>query len=446
MLLTEEHRIKKDGHKALFREVDDFCFRAKNLHNAVNYLIKQCDRIHRKLRLEETLEDWEKEMTDQVNEGIRRYNMGRVKNRQRPYVDGNNGFIADAYFLSWYLKTSAEYKAVPYATCSQICIQELCRSWKSYYKAMPEYMKNPSRFTGRPQKPGYLDPKEGREWLVITSQNFTLEEDGLIRMPGFLKEIRIKARHSQIRQVRIKTERTGIRILLVYEEKEECQAKPAENVKAMGIDLGVNNLATAVWTSGESPVIISGKPLKSVNQFFNKRKAFLQAAAQKGNGRNMTSRMDRLIRKRNSRIRDMLHKASRKIVELAADTGAGVIIIGNNKGWKQNVNLGNRTNQNFSAIPHLSLIGMIRYKAALKGIEVRVVEEAYTSGTSYLDGEMPSPLFYDRSRRIHRGLFRSNTGIFINADVNAAYQILKAGGIMDLKIKKAEPVRKIKAA
>ena len=60
MLLTEEHRIKKDGHKALFRELDDFCFRAKNLHNAVNYLIKQCDRIHRKLLLEEALEDWEK--------------------------------------------------------------------------------------------------------------------------------------------------------------------------------------------------------------------------------------------------------------------------------------------------------------------------------------------------------------------------------------------------
>jgi len=446
MLLTEEHRIKKDGHKALFRELDDFCFRAKNLHNAVNYLIKQCDRIHRKLLLEEALEDWEKEMTDQVNEGIRRYNAGRAENRQRPYVDGDNGFIADAYFLSWYLKSSAEYKAMPYATCSQICIQELCRSWKSYYKAMPEYLKNPSRFTGRPQKPGYLDPGEGREWLVITSQNFTREEDGLIRMPGFLKGICIKARHTQIRQIRIKTERTCIRILLVYEEKEECQAKPAEDAAVMGIDLGVNNLITAVWTSEESPIIINGRPLKSINQYYNRRKAFLQAAAQKGNGRNRTRRMERLTRKRNSRIKDALHKASRRIVDLAEETGAGVIIIGNNKGWKQNVNLGNRTNQNFAAIPHLTLIGMIRYKAARKGIEVRITEEAYTSGTSYLDGEMPAAPFYNRSRRVHRGLFRSDTGISINADVNAAYQILKAGGIMDLKIKRAEPVRKIKAA
>ena len=446
MLLTEEHRIKKDGHKALFRELDDFCFRAKNLHNAVNYLIKQSDRIHRKIRSGEDLAAWEKEMTDRVNEGIRRYNTGRAENRKRPCVDADNGFIADAYFLSWFLKSSGEYKAMPYATCSQICIQELCRSWKSYYKAMPVYLKNPERFTGRPQKPGYLDPKEGRGWLVITSQNFTREEDGFIRMPGFLKEIRIKARHSQIRQIRIKTERSCIRILLVYEEKEACRAKPGENEKVMGIDLGVNNLITAVWNSDETPVIISGRPLKSINQFYNRKKACLQAAAQKGNGRKKTRRMDRLTRKRNSRVKDTLHKASRKIVDLAEETGTGVIIIGNNKGWKQSVNLGNRTNQNFAAIPHLTLIEMIRYKAALRGIEVRIVEEAYTSGTSYLDGEMPTARYYNRTRRIHRGLFRSNAGICINADVNAAYQILKAGGIMDLKIKQAEPVRKIKAA
>lgn len=446
MLLTEEHRIKKDGHKALFRELDDFCFRAKNLHNAVNYLIKQCDRIHRKIRSGEVPEAWEKEMTDRVNEGIRRYNTGRAESRKRPCVDADNGFIADAYFLSWYLKSSGEYRAMPYATCSQICIQELCRSWKSYYKAMPVYLKSPERFTGRPKKPGYLDPKEGRGWLVITSQNFFREEDGSVRMPGFLKGIRIKARHSQIRQIRIRTERACIRILLVYEKKEVYPTGPAANTKVMGVDLGVNNLITAVWTSDESPVIISGKPLKSINQFYNRKKAALQAAARKGNGGRTTRRIDRLTRKRNRKEKDMLHKASRKIVDLAEETGAGVIIIGNNKGWKQNVNLGNRTNQNFVAIPHLTLIEMIRYKAALLGIEVRIVEEAYTSGTSYLDGEMPTASFYNRARRIHRGLFRSNAGICINADVNAAYQILKAGGITDLKIKQAEPVRKIKAA
>ena len=89
---------------------------------------------------------------------------------------------------------------------------------------------------------------------------------------------------------------------------------------------------------------------------------------------------------------------------------------------------------------------MIRYKAALAGIAVKVTEEAYTSGTSYLDGERPEKQFYDRTRRIHRGLFRSKTGKYINADVNAAYQIMKSGGITEPEIKEEEPVRRIKVA
>ena len=256
---------------------------------------------------------------------------------------------------------------MPYATCSQICIQELCRSWKSYYKSLPAYRKNPSCFTGCPQKPGYLDPKDGREWLVITSQNFTCEENGYVRMPGFLKGIHIKARHSQIRQIRIKTEKTFIRLLLVYEAKEEAPLKPLMKKNAMGIDLGVNNLITAVWTSETAPVIIRGRTLKSTNQYYNKEKARLQAAAQKGNRQKKSRRMERLTQKRNNKIKDTLHKASRRIVELAKGTGTGMIIIGNNKGWKQKVNLGNRINQNFVSIPYLTLIEMIRYKASLAG-------------------------------------------------------------------------------
>ena len=109
MLLVEEHKIKKNADKELFKKCDDYCYRAKNLYNATNYLIKQCDRIHVKLEKGLPLEDWEKEMTDQINEGIRLYNAGRENNRQLRYVDEGNGYISDAYFLSWYLKTSNEY-------------------------------------------------------------------------------------------------------------------------------------------------------------------------------------------------------------------------------------------------------------------------------------------------------------------------------------------------
>ena len=101
------------------------------------------------------------------------------------------------------------------------------------------------------------------------------------------------------------------------------------------------------------------------------------------------------------------------------------IIIGQNKGWKQEVNLKSQTNQNFTQIPFAKFIQMIQYKAEEKGIAVTLTEESYTSGTSFIDNEQPTKEFYNKSRRKHRGMFKSNKGILINADLNGAYQIMK---------------------
>ena len=443
MILSEEHRIRACSSRELFRRIDDFCYRSKNLSNSVNYLIRQCFRIHRKLQNAEEPEAWEKEMTDRVNGGIRLYNEGRPSSRQLAPVNESSGYIADAYFLSWFLKTSPEYKAMPYATCSQICIQEKCREWKSFYRAKEAYAEKPASFTGPPRPPGYLDPETGRGALVITSQNFSIDENGCIRMPGFLKGIHIRAEHRNVRQIRITTCRDLIIIRLLYEKKE---AEPAAQGVVMGLDLGVDNLIAAAWNSSHPPVVISGRPLKSMNQYYNKKKARMQAEAKKFNGRDRTRRIERLDRKRGRKVKDYLHKASRKVVNMAVSTGAGMIVIGRNKGWKQKVNMGNRTNQNFVSIPYQKLIDMITYKAALCGITVKIVEENYTSGTSYLDGEQPDASSYNKARRIFRGLFRSNSGVCINADINAAYQMMKLGGVRDLQIKGPEKVTRIKAA
>ena len=443
MILTEEHRIKRSRHKELFRMIDGYCYRAKNLSNSVQYLICQCYRIHQKLRNNDVLDPWEDEMAENINRGIAVYNTGRDKSKTLRVIDGDNGYIADAYFLSWYMKTWDVYKAMPYATCSQICIQEKCRQWKSFYKALAEYTKDPDKFLGRPKRPGYLDSQNGRESLVITSQNFSISEDGHITMPGFLKGIKIKARHRQVRQIRIKTDRDSIRILLMYEKGEE---KHREGGNIMGIDPGVDNLVTASLSSGGAPVIINGRPLKSINRYYNKRKARLQEAAKKSNGLDITRRMERLTEKRNRKVKDYLHKASRKVITLAQTCGVDHIIIGNNSGWKQKVELGKRTNQTFVSIPYRMFIDMIRYKAELSGIRVSVVRESYTSGTSYLDGETPDKAYYDISRRIKRGVFKSNKGILINADVNAAYQIIKAGGYRDLPVREKEKVVRLNVA
>ena len=443
MILTENHRIKRNKHKELFKKIDAYCYRAKNLSNSVQYLICQCYRIHQKLKNGEIPDQWEQELIDNTNHAITAYNDGREEKKKLKRVDADNGFVADAYFLSWHMKTWDVYKAMPYATCSQICIQEKCRQWKSFYQAKKEYLKDPDKFLGVPRKPGYLDPMKGRDSLVITSQNFSISEDGLITMPGFLKEIKIKAKHRLVRQIRVITDKNSIRIMLMYEQ-ETGKVKIGGNV--MGIDLGVDNLITASMSSGSSPVIINGRPLKSINRYYNKRKAILQEIAKKSNHLDITNRMERLTTKRNNKVKDFLHKASRKIIEFANANDISHICIGNNRGWKQKVELGKRTNQTFVSIPYRMLIDMICYKAQLEGIRVSVVRESYTSGTSYLDGERPEKIFYDATRRVKRGMFKSNRGILINADVNAAYQIIKVGGYQELPIKEKEKVVRLNVA
>lgn len=152
-----------------------------------------------------------------------------------------------------------------------------------------------------------------------------------------------------------------------------------------------------------------------------------------------------LIEKRNQKVKDYLHKASRKIVDLAEANDISKIVIGNNRGWKQEVELGKKTNQNFVSIPFEMLIQQITYKATMSGIQVEVVEESYTSGTSYVDNEEPIKANYDKTRRKKRGLFVSNEGIEINADVNGSYQIMKKAKIKP-PIKYQEKVVRVKVA
>ena len=435
MLLTEEHVIRCGRQERLFRKTDGYCYCSKNLYNSTNYLIVQCARISRKLKDGEILDSWEKGLIHRINCAIHCYARAGSGRKIFHSIDENNGFIADAYFLSWYLKQGKEFREMPYSTCAQIVIQELCRNWKSFYRSMEAWKKDPGAFSGKPGRPAYKDKEKGRNALVLTYQNIKVDKDGKVRLPRFLDGIHIKARHRDIRQVRIQTGDGKIRIQLIYRSPV-----PALTGKKgiMGIDPGLDNLVTLCMDTSAEPVIINGRGVKSINQYYNKRRASLGAVAAKSNSRKETKRMRALTQKRNSRIKDAMHKVSRKVVQLAQENGVGMIVIGNNKGWKQNVKLGNRTNQEFVSIPYSRLIWQICYKAALAGIETRIVEESYTSGTSYIDEEYPERRCYDRSRRIKRGLFKSNNGILINADVNAAYQIMKKAGRTELRYKGME--------
>lgn len=178
---------------------------------------------------------------------------------------------------------------------------------------------------------------------------------------------------------------------------------------------------------------------------WDKSKAKLQTISKIANNKEETCHSRRLTQRRNNKVKDYMHKTSRIIVDLALNNNVGKIIIGNNQGWKQEVDIGKRNNQNFVTIPYLTLINMIKYKAELVGIEVIVTEESYTSGTSYYDDEMPTKANYNKSRRKTRGQFVSNSGIKINADVNGSYQIMKKVKIMP-PIKYNEKVVRLKVA
>jgi putative transposase len=167
----------------------------------------------------------------------------------------------------------------------------------------------------------------------------------------------------------------------------------------------------------------------SINQFYNKRKTELQRRLRH---RGMTTQMERLTAHRTRQIDHYLHTASRRIIELLVAEGIGTLVIGKNALWKQEVNLGRRSNQNFVSVPHARFIEMLTYKAELVGIQVIVTEESYTSKASFLDGD-PLPI-YDEAhqgtpvfsgRRLKRGLYQAASGRKLNAAVNGAYNILR---------------------
>lgn len=201
------------------------------------------------------------------------------------------------------------------------------------------------------------------------------------------------------------------------------QAK-VDRERVAAIDLGVDNLATVTFNQPElAPLLVNGRPLKSINQYYNKQRAHLQRLLP--NDQKTSTRLEVLTDKRNRRINAYLHITSRRLIDLLCILHIGVLIIGKNDGWKQGIDLGKRTNQNFVQIPYTRFIEMLRYKAELVGIKVMVSEENYTSKCSFLDLEPIGKHAIYAGRRIHRGLYRASDGRNLNADVNASYNIMR---------------------
>ena len=326
------------------------------------------------------------------------------------------------------LKQDSDYANMPSAQSAQQTLRLLDANWKSFFKSIKDWSKNKDKYSGRPKLPKYK-PKDGQMVLFVTNQQVK-QKGNLLTFPKSFRGFTIKPRcitldnFEKLNQVRILPSNQIFCVEIVYSVAIN-DTPLQDNGRKMSVDLGLDNLATIVTNTGLHPIIVNGKGLKSTNQYYNKKNAHYQRIAKQMNDRHYTNRLHQLTRKRNFKIEDALHKISRFIVDTAKSNEIATIVIGNNQGWKQSISLGRKTNQSFVTIPHQKLIDKIRYKSQMCGIRVIITEESYTSGTSFLDGELPTKDVYDKKRRIHRGLFRSNQGVLINADVNAGYQILK---------------------
>ena len=356
------------------------------------------------------------------------YNHGNYLIRQR--------FIKECLWLRYIdleqlLKNDLEYTDYwdwNLANSSKQVLRQLDKNWKSFFNAIKKWKEHPDKYTGRPKIPKYLK-KDGVTEFVLTTNQVKLKNN-YIHFPKSMKGLIIKPQFIKLKNFvkfnacRIVPKNERIVIEFIYTIEVPDIKKQSTFIGS--IDLGVDNFATFVDNIGSRPIIINGKGLKSYNKYYNKLIASEKSKLDKVNtGKYYSHKLYRITNNRNDKAYLFMHRASSYIINRCLDLNIGTIVVGKNKGWKQEVKLGKMNNQTFVQIPYQKFINALKYKGQEVGIQVIETEESYTSGTSFLDGELPTKENYNIKRRIERGLFRSNEGVLINSDVNGAYQIMK---------------------
>ena len=383
--------------------------------------------------------------------------------------------LLTAFDMINYLSNKEKEDNVP-AKVKQQTIKQVYESVKSSIK--------------KSELPRYLNKETGRANIILTNQailktKFTNENKIAFNYDDFCFEFNItnlinklKLKFEHIKQVRVIYNSTYKKYkVLLYVEKEKFNEDSLEKEPKLSqvaaIDLGLNNLMALVFQNQR--ILFDGKSLKKINHRFNKNLAKLQSQRDKAINElkivsdeiktmeqdaiwfyeleadidfdvkkyqklmrrqndlikeidKLKTKIGKLYEKRNNRINYCLHERSKELIELLASNGIIELVIGYNKNWKQDINLGKRNNQNFVQIPFYTLIEYIKYKAEEKNIEVITCEESYTSKCSFLDDEEICKHEKYAGKRVKRGLFRSSNGHEINADINAAYNIARKAG------------------
>lgn len=382
---VEKHIFNRNS--SWYSMLKDKCHEAKNIYNHGNYVIRQ----------------------EFINSGkyLNYYEVEKILHGDLEYPD----------YWNWGLANS-----------SQQVLRVLDKNWKSFFQSMKDWKAHPEKYKGRPKPPKYLK-KDGLKEFSLTTNQAKLKEDNLVHFPKSMNGFIIKPKFIEddyeiFQQCRIKPENDRIVVELIYTKDISDQ-----HIDLSGnygsIDLGIDNFITFVDNGNNQPIIINGKGLKSKNKYFNELIAKNKSKFDKTGNSGYSHLLYSITNKRNDFVEYFMHNASSYIIDLCKKRDITCLVIGKNKDWKNEVSLGKLNNQTFVQIPYNSFIQKLAYKCQENKITLFEVDEAYTSGTSFLDDELATKETYDKTRRIKRGLFRSNQGKLINADVNAACQIMK---------------------
>jgi len=376
---TEQIYIGENG------TISKLCHVSKNLYNQTNYVLKQ--QFLKKEKLSS-------------------YNY-LVKLFQNPSEnDGENN-----------------YQKLP-AQTAQWTIRKVREAWNSFFKAMKAWKKHPENFIEMPEPPKYKN-KNGEFLLIFTNQQCKIE-DGILKFPEIMNlEVKTRLDDVNLREVRVIPQGAGYVIEIVY-MREIGDIARRETNRIMGIDIGLRNIVTIGDSISKEGIAVKGGVLKSINQFFNREYSRLKSISDRQTGnKQLTKREKRLFMKRNRKIKDIMHKLGKAIVQYAETRNIDTVVIGHSNGWKQSANMGRINNQNFVQIPFNTLINHIKYKAEEAGIHVIIQDEEHTSKCSFLDYESIEHHDEYTGKRIKRGIFRSRDGILMHADLNAVYNIIK---------------------
>lgn len=356
-------------------------------------------------------------------------------------------FFATQKFLSYkennqLLKGSPNYRKLN-SNMSQQILKDVNGDFESFFTLLELAKKGQYDFD-KVRLPHYL-PKDGFATLII---GFVRIKGNKLKIPysnSFRKThknititIPPNLTDKKIKEIRI-IPKAGARFFEIqYTYETDCIKRNLNNKHALAIDLGIDNLITAVTNYGKS-FIIDGRKLKSINQLYNKQNAVLQSIKDKQKyGKQFTATQMLLAAKRNNRVNDYISKAAKYVIDYCINNDVGILVVGYNKTFQKKPNMGSVNNQNFVNIPFGKLRAKLKYLCELNDITFTEQEESYTSKASFWDKDKMPTYGTNKThkfsgKRIHRGMYKTSDGKYLNADVNAALNILRKSKVVSLR-------------